>query len=161
MIDLENGTLKVLNQKLQNAGFKLTPQRQITLSVLINTKENLLSAEEIYMLAKEKNPSIGLATVYRTLEILTDLGILSRVVLTDGLAHYSLKENETHHSHHFLLCTNCGKVQELFEDFLPQVEQEVEGKYHFKVVDHHLTFHGICEDCQQQLTVEESAIKHD
>lgn len=149
MIILDSKVLTELKQKIQEAGFKLTPQRQTTLSILIQQKENLLSAEEIYILARNVNSSIGLATVYRTLEILTNLGILCRIVLTDGLAHYCLQENELPHAHHFLLCTHCGKAVELFEDLLPQVEQTVQAKYKFKVLDHHLTFHGICQECQE------------
>lgn len=150
MIILSDNLLIDLKQKLQDAGFKLTPQRQTTLSVLIQQKDNLLSAEEIYILAREQNLSIGLATVYRTLEILTDLGILCRIILPNGLAHYNLKQTEQPHAHHYLLCTKCGKVQELFDDLLPQVEQEVQLKYQFKISDHHLTFHGLCLDCQTE-----------
>lgn len=149
MIILDSKVLTELKQQIQEAGFKLTPQRQTTLTVLIQQKGNLLSAEEVYIFARNENSSIGLATVYRTLEILTELGILCRVVLPDGLARYCLQENELPHTHHYLLCTHCGKVIELFEDLLPQVEQTVQAKYKFKVLDHHLTFHGICQECQE------------
>ena len=60
-------------KQLHESGFKLTPQREATVLVLLENEKDHLSAEEIYFLVKQKSPEIGLATVYRTLEILTDL----------------------------------------------------------------------------------------
>ena len=64
-------TLNKIKKLLHDSGFKLTPQREATLLVLLENEKDHLSAEEIYFFVKRKNPDIGLATVYRTLEILT------------------------------------------------------------------------------------------
>ena len=116
-------SIEGIQKKLQEEGFKLTLQRQATVEILLEHLNELLTAEEIYMYVKQKYPDIGLATVYRTLEILTDLGII---------------------------CVKCGQIQEVEEDLLVDVEQKVLEQFQFQVLDHRLTFHGICKNCQQK-----------
>ena len=111
-------TMEGIKKKLQEEGFKLTPQRQATVAILLEKEDDHLSAEAIYMLVKRKYPDIGLATVYRTLEILTDLNITYRVVFDDGLARYDLKRDESNRFHHHLLCNKCGNIEEIHENFL-------------------------------------------
>ncbi|WP_322899920.1 Fur family transcriptional regulator [Enterococcus faecalis] len=120
-------------------------------AALKKTKKQLhVSAEEIYFLVKQKSPEIGLATVYRTLEILTDLKVVDKVSFNDGLARYDLRKEGAKHFHHHLLCLECGTIEEVEEDLLGEVEQIVESRYHFLVKDHRLTFHGICQSCQSK-----------
>lgn len=142
--------LKKTKQQLHDSGFKLTPQREAVVLVLLENEKDHLSAEEVYMLTKLKNPEIGLATVYRTLEILTELKIVDKVSFNDGLARYDLRKEGAKHFHHHLLCLECGTIEEVEEDLLADVEQIVEKNYHFLVKDHRLTFHGICENCQKK-----------
>ena len=86
-------SIEGIQKKLQEEGFKLTLQRQATVEILLEHLNELLTAEEIYMFVKQKYPDIGLATVYRTLEILTDLGIISRNLFDDGIWSLSSKTN--------------------------------------------------------------------
>ena len=130
--------MKKTKQQLHESGFKLTPQREATLLVLLENEKEHLSAEEIFFLVKKKSPEIGLATVYRTLEILTELKIVDKVSFNDGLARYDLRKEGAKHFHHHLLCLNCGTIE------------EVEERYHFLVKDHRLTFHGICQECYEK-----------
>lgn len=141
-------SLPDIKSQLQRAGFKLTPQREALVQVLIDNKTAHLSAEEIFMLLKQTHPDIGLATVYRTLEILTQLNAVKKVVFEDGIARYDLKRKDSGHSHHHLLCSRCGIIEEVFEDLLSQIEKNIEADYQFKILDHRLTFHGICKVCQ-------------
>ena len=67
-----------IKQQLQSQGYKLTPQREATVRVLLENEEDHLSAEDVFMLVKEKAPEIGLATVYRTLELLSELHVVER-----------------------------------------------------------------------------------
>ncbi|MCB5955966.1 Fur family transcriptional regulator [Enterococcus sp. CWB-B31] len=142
--------LKKIKQQLHESGFKLTPQREATLLVLLENEKDHMSAEEIYFLVKRKSPEIGLATVYRTLEILTDIKVIDKVSFNDGLARYDLRKEGAKHFHHHLLCLECGNIEEVEEDLLGAVEEIVEQRYHFIVKDHRLTFHGICQKCQQK-----------
>jgi Fur family ferric uptake transcriptional regulator len=140
-----------INKKLRDVGLKLTPQREAVIKVLVENEDDHLSAEEIYFRIKQKTPRIGLATVYRTLELLTELHIVDRISFSeDGLVLYDIRREGVNHFHSHLVCTNCGTVEEIQEDLLLEVEKSVEDKFRFLVSDHHLTFQGLCENCQEK-----------
>ncbi|MFB3204987.1 ferric iron uptake transcriptional regulator, partial [Staphylococcus pseudintermedius] len=139
--------LNRVKQQLQQSSYKLTPQREATVRVLIENEADHLSAEDVYLKVKEKAPEIGLATVYRTLELLADLKVVDKVSFGDGVSRFDLRKEGSKHFHHHLVCMECGRVDEIEEDLLPQVEERVENEYNFKILDHRLTFHGICETC--------------
>ena len=143
-------TLTSIKSRLQENGFKLTPQREATIKILLEKEKEHLSAEEFFMFLKQTHPDIGLATVYRTLEILTQLNVTKKVVFEDGLARYDLLRKNSAHFHHHLLCMECGKIEEIFEDLLHDIEKDVERRFRFQVKDHRLTFHGVCEACQEK-----------
>lgn len=150
MIDLalQSEELSRIEKQLHQAGLKLTPQRRATVKTLLRLHESHLSAEELFAKVKEAEPDIGLATVYRTLEVLAELRIVNRVSFEDGITRYDLRTEDSGHFHHHLLCQVCGRVEEIHEDLLLDVEQKVEQDYGFKVADHRLTFLGICARCR-------------
>lgn len=137
-----------IKKQLHTQGYKLTPQREATLLVLLEREEDHLSAEEVFLLVKEKAPEIGLATVYRTLELLSELKIVDKINFGDGVSRYDLRKEGMEHFHHHLVCMECGSVEEIIEDLLSDVEKIVEEDWQFQVKDHRLTFHGICKQCQ-------------
>jgi Fur family transcriptional regulator, ferric uptake regulator len=139
-----------IKQQLHSASYKLTPQREATVRVLLEHEEEHLSAEDVYLLVKEKSPEIGLATVYRTLELLTELKIVDKINFGDGVSRYDLRQEGAAHFHHHLVCMECGSVDEIQEDLLEDVEEIVEKQWNFKIKDHRLTFHGICHRCQDK-----------
>lgn len=142
--------LDSIRNQLYEGGYKLTPQREATVQVLIENEKEHLTAEEIYLLVKLISPEIGLATVYRTLEMLTDLKVIDKINFTDGVARYDLRKEGAKHFHHHLLCLECGDIEEIEEDLLLEVEKVVARDFHFQVSDHRLTFHGICKKCQDK-----------
>ncbi|MBI5975334.1 Fur family transcriptional regulator [Staphylococcus canis] len=142
--------LNRVKQQLQQSSYKLTPQREATVRVLIENEADHLSAEDVYLKVKEKAPEIGLATVYRTLELLAELKVVDKVSFGDGVSRFDLRKEGSKHFHHHLVCMECGRVDEIEEDLLPQVEERVENEFNFKILDHRLTFHGICKDCQNK-----------
>lgn len=143
-----------IKKQLHAASYKLTPQREATVRVLLENEEDHLSAEDVYLLVKEKSPEIGLATVYRTLELLSELKVVDKINFGDGVSRYDLRQEGATRFHHHLICTDCGAVEEIQEDLLGEVEQKVEREWHFKVNDHRLTFHGVCGKCQENITEE-------
>ncbi|SFJ29030.1 ferric iron uptake transcriptional regulator [Thermoflavimicrobium dichotomicum] len=143
--------VKQIKQQLSAHNYKLTPQREATVRVLLENEEDHLSAEDVYLLVKEKAPEIGLATVYRTLELLSDLQIIHKLNFGDGVTRYEFRQEGAEHHHHHLLCLNCGAVDEIMEDLLTPIEKKVETEFDFQIVDHHLTFHGICHRCKNQV----------
>ncbi|TFB23910.1 transcriptional repressor [Filobacillus milosensis] len=146
---MENRIEKIKKQ-LHSQSYKLTPQREATVRVLLEHEEDHLSAEDIYLLVKEKSPEIGLATVYRTLELLSELKVVDKINFGDGVSRYDLRKEGAEHFHHHLVCVECGSVKEIEDDLLGDVEKIVESQWEFKVKDHRLTFHGICNKCQNR-----------
>ena len=138
-----------IKKQLHAQSYKLTPQREATVRVLLEREEDHLSAEDIYLLVKEKAPEIGLATVYRTLELLSELKIVDKINFGDGVSRYDLRKEGAAHFHHHLVCMECGSVEEIVEDLLEDVEKIVQKDWGFQVKDHRLTFHGICQKCHK------------
>lgn len=136
-----------IKEQLHDASYKLTPQREATVTVLLENEADHLSAEDVFLKVKERAPEIGLATVYRTLELLAELKIVDKINFGDGVARFDLRKEGAKHFHHHLVCMNCGDVDEIEEDLLDEVEKKVESDYHFLIMDHRLTFHGICKKC--------------
>src|SRR5574342_245074 len=143
-----------IKKHLHSSSYKLTPQREATVRVLLENEEDHLSAEDVYLLVKDKAPEIGLATVYRTLALLTELKIVDKINFGDGVSRYDLRQEGASRFHHHLICTECGAVEEIQEDLLGEVETRIEQESRFKVKDHSLTFHGVCETCKEKLTEE-------
>ncbi|MDW7674852.1 MAG: Fur family transcriptional regulator [Bacillota bacterium] len=135
-------------EKLHEHDYKITPQRRIILKVFLDNLEHHLSAEEIYNIVKETHPEIGLATVYRTLDLLAELEVLQRVNFGDGRSRYEFSDREVHHHHH-LICLGCGEVTEFDDDKLEVLEKTISEKSSFKIVDHQLKFYGYCNKCQK------------
>ncbi|MBM0064521.1 ferric iron uptake transcriptional regulator [Alkalicoccobacillus gibsonii] len=142
--------LERIKKHLHSQSYKLTPQREATVMVLLEHEEDHLSAEDVYLLVKDKAPEIGLATVYRTLELLAELKIVDKINFGDGVSRFDLRKEGAAHFHHHLVCIECGAVDEIEEDLLGDVEKVVERDYNFKIKDHRLTFHGICYRCKDQ-----------
>ena len=135
---------------LREKGLKVTAQRIAVLSALSGEADSHLTAEEIYGLVKVKNPEIGLATVYRTIQILLELKIIDRIYLDDGYVRYELGhvyEDEDSHHHHHLICVKCGRVMSFQGDLLEGFEKNMEEKTGFRIQDHDVKLYGYCADC--------------
>ena len=136
-----------LKEDLKNKGYKLTPQRRAIVDTIVESEGKHLTAEEIYDEVKKSCPEIGLATVYRTILLLEDIGILSRLHLNDGCSRYELVHSDETHRHHHLVCNECKAVFEVQDDLLDELEESIENKYGFKILDHSVKFFGICSEC--------------
>ncbi|MDD3894493.1 MAG: transcriptional repressor, partial [Syntrophomonadaceae bacterium] len=126
---------------------RLTEQREAVLQVMLKNKGKHLSAEEVLEKARKKVPNIGIATVYRTLEKLTELEVLYKSVFDGGKYRYEIYDISSNHHHHHIICLNCGKIFEVQEDLLNDLEQQIEMQG-FKIVDHELKFYGYCPQCK-------------
>ncbi|MCF8010388.1 MAG: transcriptional repressor [Clostridiales bacterium] len=139
---------KEVEEKLRTRDYKLTPKREDVLKVLAENKGKHLSAEEIYNLVKEKSPDVGLATVYRTLELFMNFNIIQSIDFGDGRKRFEFGETlEGSHYHHHLICTECGKIIEVNEDLLEELEERVHKEYKFSISNHELKIFGLCEQC--------------
>ncbi len=139
-----------IKEILQKEGFKLTKQREAILKVIIDNSEGHLSCDEIYQIVTEKSPDLGIATVYRTLELFEKLDIVYRLNFDDGCSRYELTPGIEGHQHHHLICMDCGKVIEVKLDLLESLEESIEREEKFTIVDHNLKFYGYCEECKNK-----------
>ncbi len=129
--------------------FKLTARRELTLKVLLQNEGEHLSAEEVYNLVKREEPDVGLATVYRALELFQEVGIIHAIDFGDGRKRYEfgMEEGKDQHHHHHLICTKCGSIIEFKEDLLDEIESRVSKKHNFTITDHQLKIFGVCSRC--------------
>lgn len=136
----------MIKQQLRNAGYKMTPQREATVTVLVQNRDHHLTAEKIFMLTKQVSNEIGLATVYRTIELLTNIKVLKKSSFDqDGIVRYELVQNHGIQ----LICKHCGRVIEVDHDFMMAFVQQVARDYDFTVDDDFNNAHieGLCPEC--------------
>lgn len=141
--------------KLKKSGYKLTPQRQAIVDIITESVGKHLTVEEIFDIVKVRRPEIGLATVYRTIMLMHEENIITRLDLKDGTARYELTRTDEEHTHHHLVCIKCSKVYEFMGDLLDPLEEEIGKKYNFKILDHSLKFYGICNECAKEEKLKE------
>jgi len=137
-----------IKQKFQEKQYKLTPQRQIILQVFVEHQDEHLSAEDVHVFVRQHSSEIGLATVYRTLELFSELEVLQKMDFGDGRSRYEINETSTPHHHHHLICLGCGQVKEFEDDLLETLETTIARKSNFTIVDHQVKFYGYCQDCK-------------
>ena len=150
MSQLTSRDFENLKEELKKKGYKLTPQRRAIVDTIIANEGKHLTAEEIYDEVKIACPEIGLATVYRTILLLEEMGIVYKLDLNDGCSRYELAHINETHRHHHLVCNNCGKVIEVQDDLLEDLEVQIEKVYKFKILDHSVKFFGVCDCCREK-----------
>lgn len=140
--------IQKLKDELKEKGYKFTPQRRSIVDTIIASEGKHLTAEEIYDEVKKICPEIGLATVYRTILLLEQMGIIYKLDLNDGCSRYELAHEDEVHRHHHLVCNKCGKVIEVEDDLLEELEKDIQKKYNFEIKDHSVKFFGLCSECR-------------
>jgi Fur family ferric uptake transcriptional regulator len=129
---------------LRQKGQRPTPQRMMILSVLA-AGEGHQTAEAIYEHVRREYPYINLSTVYRTLEVFRDQGIVSETDLGGGVRQFELLD----HPHHHLICLRCGHIQELAAAALAPLGEQLWERYGFQARLDHLALFGYCRGCAQ------------
>ncbi len=133
---------------LKSAGLKITLPRLRILEIFQTSSIRHLSAEDVYRILINEKIDIGLATVYRVLTQFEQSGILMRNNFEHGIdngrATFELNEGD-HHDH--IVCVNCNKVEEFYDDIIEKRQHEVASKYGFELRDHSLCMYGICANC--------------
>ena len=135
--------------QLKEHGYKITSQRKVVLDAMLAHQDKHLTVEELYQIVKTEHPEIGLATVYRNIQLLNELKIVEKLNLDDGYIRYELANEDEVHRHRHLICDQCGKVIEVTEDLMGSIEKSFLESYGFLVHDHQAKFFGICKDCQK------------
>lgn len=137
--------------ELRSRGYRVTSQRMAVLHVLRHARTRL-SPAQVYQRARRDLPGLTEATVYRTLDFLARTGLAWPIRVRDkqGGAHtvYELAGER----HHHLICRECGSEIELKHSALQEVYAQIEHLSGYRLTDEHLTFFGLCPDCQKNFT---------
>ena len=132
--------------KLRESEYRLTPQR-VELIRLIAASEGHPSAARLYNQIKVQFPTMSLATVYKTLDLLKELGEVLEIGLRDD-SHY---DGNKPYPHPHLICTKCQKIMDgELDSAVENIVQEIEQNFGFQILKHQLDFYGICPDCQNK-----------
>lgn len=140
-------------QRFKGEGFRWTITRKAILDFLSKTSKHM-SAQEIYDSLLKLYPGIGLSTVYRTLDLLSRMGLVNKLNIGEGKSRYEYKPGEESAHHHHLICTNCGRIID-YSDFLDEellligkIEKNLARKHDFVVKEHSIDFYGLCKNCR-------------
>jgi Fe2+ or Zn2+ uptake regulation protein len=130
---------------LSSAGRRVTSQRTLLLE-LIRQAEGHLDAPELYRLAREKDPNISLSTIYRTLAMLKELGLVDELHLAEEHHHYEAKPSA---EHFHLICLGCGKVLEFESPLTDRLKRELTRRHGFAITNTSIDLTGYCPECQR------------
>ncbi len=144
------------HNRFHNLGMRITEPREVVMNILSGT-DGHLTAADIYIRAHGDNPGIGLTTVYRTLEVLLQMGIVQKFDFGEGKARYELINNSSNGKHHHhLVCVRCKSVIDYSEflneehGLIEKTRKRLEKKYNFKISDHVISFYGLCSQCREE-----------
>jgi Fur family ferric uptake transcriptional regulator len=135
---------RILGGYLREKGLKQSTKRDRVLEVFLATRDHL-STEDLHLLVKEKDPTIGYTTVYRTLKLLTQCGLAFEVDFQDGVVRYEHGLNRR--THHHMVCTSCGDSVEFFAPELEEVQRRIGDQFRFKPLRHTFQILGTCQAC--------------
>jgi len=130
---------ETIEQKCLAKGVKLTEQRKIIAKIMSNSQDHP-DVDELYKRASKKDSKISIATVYRTVKLFEELGIVAKHDFKGGKARYE-ELNEGHHDH--LIDIKTGEIIEFVDDEIEKLQQKVADKYGYKLVDHKLELYGM------------------
>jgi len=145
---IANMVLEDLKVVLKDKGMKYTEQRAVILQILLNIDDHL-NAEDVHRIVKEKYPeqNIGIATVYRTLNFLEEVNLISSISFGKDGKKYEGNLEKEHHDH--MICTSCGKIVEFLDESIEKRQEEIAKENGFEITDHTMQIFGICQSCQE------------
>ncbi len=135
--------INVLQEHLSKHQLKLTRQREQILTVFLKMEH--ITAEQMYRLLAKKDPHIGLATIYRTLNLFCEAG-LAQARHFGAQTQYDNVSHKGHHDH--LICTSCGKIVEFENCDIERLQEEVAARNGFTIQTHKLELYGLCSSCR-------------
>lgn len=130
-----------LNVYLTKSNLKHSKQRNLIIEHFLDMNDHV-SAEELHSHSREQGSSAGMATIYRTLNLLKDAGLVEQKQFADGKSVFELLRPDSHHDH--LICTNCGRVIEFENEEIERLQEEIAKKFGMKLTHHSLDLFGVC-----------------
>ena len=135
-----------MSERLRRHARKMTGPRKSLLEAL-HRQHHPVTIKEITAQLRE---DCDLATIYRSMHLLENLGMVKRFDFGDGVARYEMVEEGEEDHHHHLICTGCATVVEIEECFSEELEERIARGNGFKSITHRLEFFGICPECQEK-----------
>lgn len=129
---------------LRSQGFRITPQREMIIETIAHSGQHI-NAEEIYNHVHQRTRSVNIATVYRTLDLLVEQGLATRIDLGKGRVIYA---TFLHGPHIHLVCRQCGQVTDANQQMLAALNHQLQSEYRFAADLQHISIVGLCSDCQ-------------
>jgi len=137
--------LQVLEDYISQNNLKVTRQRRAVLQAFLESEDHV-SAEELYRAVSANEPKIGLATVYRTLALLTQSQLATELDFGDGQKRYEHKFMHSHHDH--MICTQCGHIIEFNHPLIEKFQEDIAQRNNFTITSHKLDIYGLCKECR-------------
>ena len=138
---------KIFDDYVSNKGLKRSSQRKEVLWTFLKTEKHL-TADELHRLVQKKIPSIGIATVYRTLKLLKESGLGREIKLEDRATRYEHQYNHAHHDH--LVCSECGSLTKVLDPEIEKLQEKFAKKHDFRIDNHKLKIYGTCKQCRSK-----------
>ena len=137
----------LLKARISQEGLNATKQREEILNIFLNSSGHK-SLAQIYAQVAKTDPKIGYTTVYRTMKLLTRLGLATQRKFGDSETRYEPASEETHHDH--LICLDCGRIIEFEDQTLEALQNGIAQRHRFKISHHRLELYGRCEECNRK-----------
>jgi Fur family transcriptional regulator, ferric uptake regulator len=129
---------------LRSRGYRITPQREMIIESIAHAGQHI-NAEEIFGQIRQRTRAVNIATVYRTLDLLVEQGLASRIDLGEGRVIYATNQ---HGPHIHLVCRQCGNVTDADQDLLSSLDDDLRSRYQFSADLQHISVLGLCHTCQ-------------
>lgn len=131
---------------MSERGLKSTRQRSLIIDLFFEMHGHL-SVEDVWARVRQDDPRVSVATVYRTMKLLSEAGLAHARNFGDGQTRFEPAVGREHHDH--LICTRCGTIIEFENDQIERMQDAVARRHGFKVTSHKMELYGLCKSCQK------------
>ncbi len=150
-MNVEHDRDEVLSRYMAKHGLKSTRQRSLIVDTFFEM-DGHHTVEDLWGKVRERDSKVSVATVYRTMKLLSECGLAHPRNFGDGQTRYEAAVGRGHHDH--LICTRCGNIVEFEEERIEQLQEIVARQHGFSVISHKMELYGLCPNCQQQGTAD-------
>lgn len=139
--------LQRVREEARRRNVRWTNQRQVIVETFVTCGEHI-TVEGLHLRARAADPTVSSATVYRTINMLVEIGVATKRQFGPGSASFECSYIKDHHDH--LVCLSCAKIVEFHQDMIEQMQEQVAREHGFRLSHHRLELFGICAECQAQ-----------
>jgi Fur family ferric uptake transcriptional regulator len=140
-------SIVISKSRLNKEGIRFTKQRDLLMRQILNLNDHF-SADLLYVKLRVKGINISRATIYRTLTLFEECGIIKKALKDEDISYYEVSEINEHHDH--LICVECGEVIEFYNEEIEKIQKEIYNNFNYLPASHQLILKGICEKCRRK-----------